>query len=96
MTIDKILDDKKSAAYSKYLIVSKIFSDFKYKESKEYMLAFKDKLDNISRVLEIPSLDPGVVKDEMIAKIVEETSHKHHPVTFSDKELEAMIRKRIA
>ena len=96
MTIDKILEDKKSVAYSKYLIVSKIFSDFKYKESKEYLLAFKDKLENISRVLEIPSLDPGVVKDEMIAKIVDETSHKHHPITFTDKELEAMIRKRIA
>ena len=95
MTIDKILESKKSAAYSKYLIVSKIFSDFKYKQESEYLLAFKDKLENISKVLEIPSLDPEVVTDEMIAKIVAETSHKHHPVTFTDEELEAIIRKRI-
>ena len=95
MTIDKILEGKKSTAYSKYLIVSKIFSDFKYKQETEYLLAFKDKLENISKVLEIPSLDPKVVTEGMIAKIVVETSHKHHPVTFTDEELEIMIRKRI-
>jgi alcohol dehydrogenase len=95
MTIDKLLEGKKNSAYSKYLIVSKIFSDFKYKQESEYLLAFKDKLENISKVLEIPSLDPEVVTDEMIAKIIKETSHKHHPVTFTDEELETIIRKRI-
>lgn len=96
MTIDKIIDNKKNAAYSKYLIVSKIFSDFKYKEDKEYLLAFKDKLEHISNVLEIPPLDPKLVSAGVISKIVDETSHKHHPVTFSDEELELMIRKRLA
>jgi len=95
MTIDKILDDKKSQAYSKYLIVSKIFSDFKYKHEQEYLLAFKEKLENISGVLELPVLDPGALSDETIARIVRETSHKHHPVTFSDEELEQMIRSRM-
>jgi len=96
MTIDKIVDNKKNAAYSKYLIVSKIFSDFKYKEEKEYLLAFKDKLQHISNVLEIPPLDPEIVNAGVIRKIVDETSHKHHPVTFSDEELELIIRKRLA
>jgi alcohol dehydrogenase class IV len=96
MTIDKIIDNKKNAAYSKYLIVSKIFSDFKYKEDKEYLLAFKDKLEHISNVLEIPPLDPEIVNAGVIRKIVDETSHKHHPVTFSDEELELIIRKRLA
>lgn len=96
MTIDKIIDNKKNAAYSKYLIVSKIFSDFKYKEDREYLLAFKDKLAHISNVLEIPPLNPEIVNAAMIRKIVEETSHKHHPVTFSDEELELIIRKRLA
>jgi alcohol dehydrogenase class IV len=96
MTIDKIIDNKKNAAYSKYLIVSKIFSDFKYKEDREYLLAFKDKLTHISNVLEIPPLDPAIVNAGMIRKIVDETSHKHHPVTFSDEELELIIRKRLA
>jgi alcohol dehydrogenase class IV len=95
MTIDKILENKKGKAFSKYLIVSKIFSDFKYKQDEEYLLAFKDKLENISKVLEIPPLEPGIVTDDMIAKIIKETSHKHHPVTFTDEELEIMIRKRI-
>ena len=96
MTIDKIIDNKKNAAYNKYLIVSKIFSDFKYKEDKEYLLAFKDKLEHISNVLEIPALDPELVNNDIIGKIVTETSHKHHPVTFSDEELELIIRKRLA
>ncbi|MDF1571253.1 MAG: iron-containing alcohol dehydrogenase [Bacteroidales bacterium] len=96
MTIDKIIDNKKNSAYNKYLIVSKIFSDFKYKEDKEYLLAFKDKLEHISNVLEIPPLDPDIVNTGVIRKIVDETSHKHHPVTFSDEELELIIRKRLA
>lgn len=96
MTIDKIIDNKKNTAYNKYLIVSKIFSDFKYKEDKEYLLAFKDKLEHISNVLEIPPLDPEKVNAGVIRKIVDETSHKHHPVTFSDEELELIIRKRLA
>lgn len=96
MTIDKIIDNKKNAAYSKYLIVSKIFSDFKYKEEREYMLAFKDKLEHISHVLEIPALDPELLTSETIRKIVDETSHKQHPVTFTEEELELVIRKRLA
>jgi len=94
-TIDKILEDRKSVAYSKYLIVSKIFADFKYKEETEYLLAFKEKLEHISHVLEIPALDAGLFDDELISRIVKETSHKHHPVTFSDLELSDMIRSRM-
>ncbi len=95
MTIDKILDDRQSVAYSKYLIVSKIFSDFKYKEEKEYLLAFKEKLEHISHVLELPSLDPNVFNEDMISKIVSETSHKAHPVSFTQDELKSMIRARL-
>jgi alcohol dehydrogenase class IV len=95
MTIDKIIEDKKSLTYGKYLIVSKIFSDFKYKEEKEYLLAFKEKLAHISNVLEIPSLDPQKFDDNLISRIVKETSHKQHPITFTNEELESIIRKRI-
>ncbi|MEX2369759.1 MAG: iron-containing alcohol dehydrogenase [Bacteroidales bacterium] len=95
MTIDKILDDKKSPGFSKYLIVSKIFSDFKYKDDREYLLAFKEKLEHISNVLELPPLDSEILTDAMISKIVKETSHKHHPVIFSEEELELIIRKRL-
>jgi alcohol dehydrogenase class IV len=95
LTIDKIIKDKESAAYSKYLIVSKIFSDFKYKKGEEYLLAFKEKLEHISNVLELPSLDPEVLNDQLISQIVKETSHKNHPVTFTDQELESIIRARV-
>ncbi|MCF8225934.1 MAG: iron-containing alcohol dehydrogenase [Bacteroidales bacterium] len=96
MTIDKIISDRKSPVFNKFLIVSKIFSDFKYKDDAEYLIAFKDKLEHITNVLEISPLDPEVFTDEMIAKIVSETRHKHHPVTFSEEELEIMIRRRLA
>jgi len=95
MTIDEIIDDKKSVPFSKYLIVSKVFSDFKYKEDREYLMAFKEKLEHISNVLEIPPLDPQLFTDDIIQKIVSETSHKHHPVTFGEEKLELMIRKRL-
>ena len=95
MTIDKIIEDTKSTAYSKYLIVSKIFADFKYKEEKEYLLAFKEKLEHISNVLEIPALNQEDFSDELIKRIIAETSHKQHPVVFSDEELEEVIRKRL-
>lgn len=95
MTIDRILDEKDHPSFHKYLIVSKVFSDFKYKHEKEYLQAFKDKLEHISHVLELPSLDPEVVTGEVVDKIVSETSHKHHPVTFSQEELKSMILKRM-
>jgi alcohol dehydrogenase class IV len=95
-TIDKIINDKKSITYSKYLIVSKIFSDFKYKEEQEYLLAFKEKLVHISNVLEIPALDKKLFNNTLISKIIKDTSHKHHPITFTDEELEIMIRKRLS
>ncbi len=95
MTIDRIIDDPKSTAYGKYLIVSKIFSDFKYKEEKEYMLAFKEKLDHITHVLELPGFEPDLIDDTMIEKIVAETSHKNHPVTFNKEELATMVRRRV-
>jgi len=96
MTIDKVIHDKKSKVFNKYLIVSKIFADFKYKEEKEYLLAFKEKLEHITKVLEIPPFDPEIFTDEMITRIVSETSHKHHPVLFNDEEKEIMIRKRLS
>ncbi|MFC2090746.1 iron-containing alcohol dehydrogenase [Bacteroidota bacterium] len=94
MTIDRIKEDKSTAAYNKYLIVSKIFSDFKYKDEQEFLLAFKEKLDHITNVLEIPVFDKELFTDELIGKIVADTSHKQHPVTFTNEELEMMIRKQ--
>jgi alcohol dehydrogenase class IV len=94
-TIDKIIDDKDHPSYSKYLIVSKVFSDFKYKEEKEYLRAFKEKIEHITSVLEIPPFEHGSLNDSVIAKIVEATSHKHHPVTFSEAEMKEMIVARI-
>ncbi len=95
-TIDKIIDDKEHVAYGKYLIVSKIFADFKYKEDTEFLLAFKDKLDHISNVLEIPPLDCSNIDDDVIDKIVAATSHKHHPVSFNENELKSMVKRRIS
>ncbi len=94
MTIDKIINDKDSVVYNKYLIVSKIFSDFKYKDEQEYLTAFKEKLEHISNLLEIQPLKQESFTDELISKIVADTSHKQHPVKFTEEELEMMIRKQ--
>ena len=95
MTIDRIMHDKDHPSYHKYMVISKVFSDFKYKEDKEFLMAFKEKLEHITEILEVPGLPPEIMKDEVIRKVVEETSHKYHPVTFSRDELEQMIRQRV-
>lgn len=95
MTIDKIIDNRGHVAYGKYLIVSKIFADFKFKEEREYLLSFKDKLEHMSNVLEIPSLDEFNITEPVVDKIIADTSHKHHPVSFSDSELREMVQRRI-
>ncbi|MFZ5939583.1 MAG: iron-containing alcohol dehydrogenase [Bacteroidota bacterium] len=94
-TIDKIADHPDHMAYQKYLVVSKVFSDFKYKEEKEYLLAFKDKLVHISNVLEIPSLKDYGVSPDSIGRVVAETSHKNHPVVFNAEELASILTKRL-
>lgn len=94
-TIDKIIDHKDHPSYAKFLIVSKVFSDFKYKEEKEYLRAFKEKLEHITKVLEIPAFKAGSLDDAVIAKIIGSTSHKHHPVTFTEAEMKEMIVARI-
>ncbi len=94
-TIDRIVDHPEHTAFQKYLVVAKVFSDFKYKEEKEYLLAFKDKLVHISNVLEIPSLKDFGITNDSIPRIVAETSHKNHPVTFSDEELAGILELRL-
>jgi alcohol dehydrogenase class IV len=91
LTIDKLIDDKKNPAYHKMVIASKIFADFKFKEDKEFLMAFKDKLIHISKVLEIPGLSAYGFSEESIEKIAGETSHKQHPVEFSGDELSAVL-----
>ena len=49
----------------------------------------------MSNVLEIPSLDNYEITDAVIDKIIANTSHKHHPVTFTETELRDMIQLRI-
>ncbi len=95
MTIDKIIDDREHVSFSKYLIVSKIFADFKFKDDREYLLSFKEKLEHFSHAVEIPHLDAYEITDDVIEKIVAETSHKNHPVTFSKEELKEIIKRRI-
>jgi len=94
-TIDKIVAQPDHPAYQKYLVVAKVFSDFKYKEEQEYLLAFKDKLVHISNVLEIPSLKNYGVTSGSLDRIISDTSHKNHPVTFSASELETILTQRL-
>jgi alcohol dehydrogenase len=94
-TIDKLLEDQKNPAYQKMVIVSKIFADFKYKEEKEFLMAFKEKLGHMTKVLEIPKLSEFGMKEGSIEKIAQNSSHKQHPVTFSNDELVDILRKSL-
>ncbi|MGW8316177.1 MAG: hypothetical protein ACWGNV_11290, partial [Bacteroidales bacterium] len=94
-TIDNLIDEPEHPALQKLIIVSKVFSDFKYKTEKEYLQAFKEKLIHISKLLEIPRLSEYGFKAESIPKIVENTSHKDHPVKHSPEQLAEELKSRI-
>ena len=94
-TIDNLLDQPDNPALQKLLIVSKVFADFKYKKDVEYLQSFKEKLIHITGLLEIPQISEFGFKEDYISKIVEQTSHKFHPVTLTDKQMGDVLRGRV-
>jgi len=94
-TIDNLIDQPDHPAMQKLIIVSKVFADFKYKKEAEYLQAFKEKLIHITNLLEIPRLSEFGFKEESIPKIVENTSHKFHPVTLTEVQMSEILRSRI-
>ncbi|MCK5137004.1 MAG: iron-containing alcohol dehydrogenase [Bacteroidales bacterium] len=94
-TIDNLIDMPEHPAMQKLTIVSKVFADFKYKQEKEYLQAFKEKLIHITNLLEVPRLSEFGFKEECIPKIVEHTSHKSHPITLTKAQMEDTLRSRI-
>jgi alcohol dehydrogenase len=94
-TIDNLIEQPDHPALQKLIIVSKVFSDFKYKTELEYLQAFKEKLAHISKLLEIPRLSEYGFTENAISRIVENTSHKFHPVKHSQEQLADALRSRI-
>lgn len=94
-TIDNLIDQPEHPAIRKLNIVSKIFSDFKYKQEKEYLNAFKEKLIHMTNLLEIPRLSEYGFKEENIEKVIEHTSHKFHPVSLTKEQMADALRSRI-
>ncbi|MEN8228354.1 MAG: iron-containing alcohol dehydrogenase [Bacteroidota bacterium] len=94
-TIDNLMDQPDHPAIQKLIIVSKVFADFKYKKEHKYLQAFKEKLLHITNLLEIPRLSEFGFKEEFISKIVENTSHKFHPVTLSEEQMSDALKRRI-
>ncbi len=94
-TIDNLIDQPDNPAMQKLVIVSKVFADFKYKKDLEYLQSFKEKLLHITSLLEVPRLSEYGFGEESIPKIVENTSHKSHPVKLTTEQMEASLRSRI-
>jgi alcohol dehydrogenase class IV len=94
-TIDNLIDQPDHPALQKLVIVSKVFADFKYKTEQEYLHAFKEKLIHISKLLEIPRLSEYGFSEDSISKVVDNTSHKNHPVKHTREQLEEELRSRI-
>ncbi len=94
-TIDNLIDQPEHPAVQKLLIVSKVFSDFKYKKDSEYLQAFKEKLYHITSLLEIPALSTYGFSEDSIQKVVERTSHKSHPIQLTDDQISDSLRIRI-
>lgn len=94
-TIDNLIEKPDHPALQKLIIVSKVFSDFKYKTEKEYLNAFKEKLIHISKLLEIPRLSEYGFSEDAVGKVVEHTSHKYHPVQHTIEQLTGELMSRI-
>jgi alcohol dehydrogenase class IV len=94
-TIDNLIGQPDHPALQKLIIVSKVFADFKYKTEQEYLQAFKEKLIHISKLLEIPRLSEYGFSEDSIPKVVENTSHKNHPVKHTREQMEEELRSRI-
>jgi len=90
-----LIDQPEHPAVQKLLIVSKVFSDFKYKKDSEYLQAFKEKLYHITSLLEIPALSTYGFSEDSIQKVVERTSHKSHPIQLTDDQISDSLRIRI-
>lgn len=94
-TIDNLSEKPDHPAMQKLIIASKVFADFKYKNEKEYLNSFKEKLIHITGLLEIPRLSKYGFGEDSISKIVENTSHKFHPVKLSKQQLRDALKSRI-
>lgn len=94
-TIDSLLEQPENPAIQKLIIVSKVFADFKYKKDVEYLQSFKEKLIHITGLLEIPQISDYGFEEESISKIIENTSHKSHPVTLTTEQMEDVLRSRV-
>jgi alcohol dehydrogenase class IV len=94
-TIDNLIDKPEDPALQKLVIVSKVFADLKYKQDREYLQAFKEKLIHITKLLEVPRLAEYGFSEEHIGKVVGNTSHKSHPVKLSREQMEDALRSRI-
>lgn len=94
-TIDNLLDQPEHPAIKKLIIVSKVFADFKYKRDLEYLQAFKEKLIHITNLLEVPLLSDYGLNEEGIQKVLDCTTHKNHPVKFTQEQLANALKARI-
>ncbi len=94
-TIENLIDQPDHPAIQKLVIISKVFADFKYKTDTEYLQSFKEKLIHITNLLEVPKLSDFGFKEDSIPLIVKNTSHKSHPTTLSEFQLEETLRSRI-
>lgn len=94
-TIDNLIDQPDHPSMQKLIIVSKVFADLKYKKEVEYLQAFKEKLIHMTNLLELPKLSSFGFTKESIPKIIEHTSHKFHPVKFSEEQMTDVLMSRI-
>jgi len=94
-TIENLDEHYEHPALQKLVIVSKVFADFKYKTDGEYLQSFKEKLIHITGLLEVPRLSDFGFKEESIPRIIEQTSHKSHPVSLSEVQMEDILKSRI-
>ena len=94
-TIDNMADRPEHPAMQKLLIVSKVFADFKYKQDKEYLQAFKQKLIHMTSLLEMPRLSDYGFSEDGISKVIEHTTHKQHPCQLTDEQMVDALKSRL-
>lgn len=90
-TITKIFRKEKSATLLKYEKIGQLIDP--QSEGFEAINTFLAYLDELNHEFTIPKLGDYGISESQFAKIIERTSHKMHPVHFTDTELyEILLR----
>ncbi len=96
ITVEKLRKSETGNYYlDKYALIGKLFNKSDGKNDDFYIDAFLDVIDKLVEEMNIPRLNQFGVSEKDLNAIIQQTSLKNHPVSFSEEELHEILCKRL-